>query len=239
VTDLRRESGFPIAVRSDEVSALLGYTDRPVPPRVRRLVDDVEAEATPLLRPACAILRAQRDLLRASPFLQRLDDAVLCLVTIGDGVERAMDRYERSGEIGRALVMNVFGSAAAEATADAANALIRDEVEREGLRCTRRFSPGYGGWDVSEQRWLMRALEAASLGVSLTEGCMMVPRKSISFAVNVGENPVDMREDNACDGCGLANCRYRRVTVTTEENGITCTTFIAPNSDYCPLGRWS
>lgn len=237
--DIRRETGFAIEMDSAGVAARLGYADRPVPGRVRHLLAEVEAEAVPLLRPACTIVRATPGMLSASPFLRRLDDAVLCLVTIGDGVERAMDAHERAGEIGRALVMNVFGSEAAEAAADSANALIREDIRREGLRCTRRFSPGYGGWDVEEQRWLVPALDGGSLGVALTEGCMMVPRKSITFAVNVGENPVEMRDDNACDGCDLVNCRYRRETVIVEENGITCTTFIAPESDYCPLDRWS
>jgi len=239
VPEIRRESGFSIEIQQDEVSGLLGYNDRPIPERVQAVLEEIEARATPLLEPACTILRPGADVLSRSPFLQHLDDAVLCLVTIGDGVESAMDAYDRAGEIGRALMMNVFGSAAAEATADVANAIIREDVAREGLRCTRRFSPGYGGWDISEQRWLLPALDGTSLGVSLTEGCMMVPRKSITFAVNVGENPAEMRDDNACDGCELINCKYRRETVTTEENGITCTTFIAPNSDYCPLDRWS
>ena len=237
--EIRRDSGFPIEIRQGEVSGLLGYNDRPIPERVQTVLREAEAEAAPLLEPACTILRASPDMLSRSPFLQQLDDAVLCLVTIGDGVERAMDAYDRTGEIGKALMMNVIGSAAAEATADAANAFIRDDVAREGLRCTRRFSPGYGGWDVAEQRWVLPALDGESLGVSLTEGCMMVPRKSITFAVNVGENPAEMRNDNACDGCELINCKYRRETVTTEENGITCTTFIAQLSNFCPLDRWN
>jgi hypothetical protein len=239
VSEIRRESGFPIEIQPGEVSGLLGYNDKPIPERVQRVLEEIETEGTPVLEPQCTILRATRDMLAGSPFLKQLEDAVLCLVTIGGGVERAMEAYDRAGEIGRALMMNVFGSAAAEATADAANAFIREDIEREGLRCTRRFSPGYGGWDVSEQRWVLPALDGASLGVSLTEGCMMVPRKSITFAVNVGKNPAEMRDDNACDGCELINCKYRRETVTTEENGITCTTFIAPNSDFCPLDRWS
>lgn len=237
--DIRRELDFPIEIQPDEVSGLLGYADRAVPDRVREMLGEIEEEATPLLQPACAILRADTEFLSRSIFLKDLDAAVLCLVTIGDGVEKAMDAYGRAGEIGKALIMNVFGSAAAEAAADAANDFIRNDVAREGLRCSRRFSPGYGGWDVAEQRWILSALEGDALGVTLTEGCMMVPRKSITFAVNVGENPMEMREDNACDGCELINCSYRRETMVKEENGKKWTTFIGPDSNYCPLDRWS
>jgi hypothetical protein len=237
--EIRHEAGFAIDIRADEIARLLGYVDRPIPDRVRAALQEVEAEATPLLHPACTIVRATSDVLAGSPFLERLDRVALCLVTIGEGVEKAMDAYERAGSIGKALIMNVFGSAAAEATADAANAFVRDDAAREGLRCSRRFSPGYGGWDVSEQRWLLPLLDGKSLGVSLTDGCMMVPRKSITFAVHIAQRPIEMRDDNACDGCELINCQYRRVTVVKEENGKKWTTFTGPESGYCPLDRWS
>ncbi len=136
-------------------------------------------------------------------------------------------------------MLNVIGSVAVEEAAEAANAIIRDDVTREGLRCTKRFSPGYGGWDLSEQRWILRVLDGESLGVTLTDGCMMVPRKSITFAVNVGKNPVEMRDDNECEACELVNCAYRRKTVIKGENGKPCKTFIGPDSNYCPLDRWS
>ena len=147
--DIRRETDLTIVIEEDEVVGMLGYSDRPVPHRVQEILAEIKAETAPLLKPACAILRASAELLARSPFLKELDAAVLCLVTIGDGVEKAMEACDHAGEIGKALIMNVFGSVAAEAAADAANELIRDDVAREGLRCTRRFSPGYGGWDLA------------------------------------------------------------------------------------------
>lgn len=226
-------------IEDHTVTGMLGYADRPVPRRVREVLAEVKAETAALIEPSCAILRLGREECARSHYLGDLDAAVLCLVTIGGDLERAIAAYDDAGELGKALIMNVYGSAAAEAAADVANALIRDEVAQEGLRCTRRFSPGYGGWDLSEQRWILSVLDGPALGVTLTEGCMMVPRKSITFAVGVGENPLEMRHDNACDGCELINCTYRRKTVVREVNGKQCVTFIGPESNYCPLGRWS
>jgi len=228
-----------IVIDDDEVAGMLGYADRPMPSRVKGILSEVKAETVSLLKPRCTIVRADPELLSRSAFLKGLDAAALCLVTIGDGLEKAMEACDEAGQIGKALIMNVFGSAAAEAAADAANALIRNDVAHEGLRCTRRFSPGYGGWDLSEQRWILPVLDAQGLGVTLTEGCMMVPRKSVTFAVNVGKNPAEMRHDNACDGCELINCEYRRETVVKEVNGKKWTTFIAPESNYCPRNKWN
>lgn len=237
--DIRRELDLEIVIEKDEVTAMLGYADRPVPHRVQEILAEIEEESAPLLSPACAILHLGPDLLARSRFLIKLEAVVLCLVTIGDGLEKAIEATDNAGLIGKALIMNVFGSVATEATADAANVLIRADVARDGLRCTRRFSPGYGGWDLLEQRWILPALDGEALGVSLTEACMMVPRKSVTFAVNVGENPTEMRNDNACDGCEIINCKFRRKTVTKEVNGKQWTTFDGPDSSYCPLNKWS
>ncbi|MEE8384345.1 MAG: hypothetical protein V3S01_00320 [Dehalococcoidia bacterium] len=234
-----RKNDLSIAIRREEISRLLGYGDRQVPARVRRLLMDVEKEAQALLRPVSARLEMDAAAMARSPFLRDLDAVVVCLVTIGPALEEAVKAHHHAGELGRSLVLNAYGSAAVEVAADAANEIIRRDVERRELLCSRRFSPGYGGWDVSEQRWIVEALEAERLAVSLTEGCMMVPHKSITFAVNTGTNPVEMRHDNACDGCGLATCDYRRRTVVTEEKGKTCTTFVGPESNFCPRDKWS
>lgn len=234
-----RNHDLSIALRRDEISRLLGYGDRQAPARVRRLLTAVEKEAQALLRPACVRLQMDAAALARSPFLQDLDAVVLCLVTIGPALEEAVKAHHHAGELGRSLVLNAYGSAAVEGTANVANEIIRGDVERRELLCSRRFSPGYGGWDVSEQRWILEALEAERLGVSLTEGCMMVPHKSSTFAVNIGTNPIEMRHDNACDSCGLTTCDYRRQTVVTEEKGKTCTTFVGPESNFCPRDKWS
>jgi len=234
-----RNHDLPMATRRDEISRLLGYGGRQVPARVRRLLTDVETEAKGLLRPASAHLQVDAAALARSSFLRDLDTVVLCLVTIGPALEEAVKAHHHAGELSRSLVLNAYGSAAVEVAADAANEIIRKEFERRELRCSRRFSPGYGGWEVSEQRWILEGLEAERLGVSLTEGCMMVPHKSSTFAVNVGVSPREMRHDNACDSCGLTTCNYRRQTVVTKEEGKRCTTFVGPESNFCPRDKWN
>jgi len=234
-----RKNDLSIAIRRDEISRLLGYGGRQAPARVRRLLTEVEKEAQALLRPACARLQMDTAALARSPFLRDLDAVVLCLVTIGPALEEVVKAHHHAGELSRSLVLNAYGSAAVEVAADAANEIIRRDVERRELLCSRRFSPGYGGWDVSEQRWILEVLEAERLGVSLTDGCMMVPHKSSTFAVNTGTNPIEMRHDNACDSCGLTTCDYRRQTVVSEEKGKTCTTFVGPESNFCPRDKWS
>jgi 5-methyltetrahydrofolate--homocysteine methyltransferase len=217
-----------------DVARLLGYGDARVSGRSRALISESIAEAHALVCPAYAYRRATREGLAASMFLAGagVDEAVLCLVTIGAALEKRVQHYDVVGNISRALALNVCGSVAAETTADVAEAAIRGDVERGESRCSRRFSPGYGGWDGTEQRWILPYLEASALRVALTAGCMMQPRKSITFAVTVGANPREMRAENPCDDCDLTCCVYRRPTRHTEEASCNVPT-------YCPLGKRS
>lgn len=237
--DLRQQRNFAIDIPDEEITRLLGYGDHPLSDRVRAMLTETQKECRPLLETARSLLRVGPDTLSRSPFLRELEAAVLCLVTTGAGVEKLVEDYDRAGEISRALIANAYGSAAAEAAADATHVYIREQIEPTGLSCSRRFSPGYGGWKVEEQRWLLRVLEGEQLGVTLTAGCMMVPRKSVTFAVSVGVVPTEMRKDNECDHCELADCRYRRKTVINEAKGRKWTTFVAPESNFCPRDKWN
>ena len=116
-----RDNDLPISVSYDELSRLLGYGDQHVPARVRRLLTEVEKEAQALIQPASARLQMSSAALTISPFLHDLDAAVLCLVTIGPALEKAVNAHHHAGELSRSLILNAYGSAAVEATADAVN----------------------------------------------------------------------------------------------------------------------
>jgi hypothetical protein len=198
-----------VTVDRTEVARLLGYATPQLPDRVQDLLAEAERQAPLLVRPAGLFVVLDREDYCHSPFLAATDRAALALVTIGDGVDRAVERYREQGLLAPALVFDAFGSAAAEAVAGTAEVAVRGAVEAGGVRCSRRFSPGYGGWDVSEQRWILEVLGGEDIGVSLTPGRMMEPRKSITFAMTVGPNPIELRSDDICAACGAPDCRWR------------------------------
>jgi hypothetical protein len=214
---VHRIDNLEIDVRIEDIAHSLGYTSEGMPLRVSEILDEVRREI--FIEPRCAYRYMGERELSSSAYLRGIEEAALCLVTIGPRLEAAAEKAKEAGDLGRSLIIDSYGSAAAEALADSAEKVIKDECARRGLKCSRRFSPGYSGWDVSEQRWIIPALEADRIGVVLTEGCMMVPRKSITFAVVVGENPREMRKvENTCDVCGLRNCRFRRKRYEHDES---------------------
>jgi hypothetical protein len=109
--------------------------------------------------------------------------ASLFICTLGSKLEERVKDYFAEGEQTRAYIMNGIGSAAAEEVAEYVNQMIIKEAEGEGFKTVRRFSPGYGDWNLSDQKAILKTLNPSSIGVSLAERCIMIPEKSITAIV--------------------------------------------------------
>ena len=130
--------------------------------------------------------------------------------TIGPGLEAESARRAADGDVLGALLLDAIGSAAAEAAADALNLEVCHAALALRLRAAPRVSPGYGAWDTAAQRDLLALLPAAALGITLTDGGMMVPRKSVSFAASLlPPDALAPDRSSPCRHCGLERCRHR------------------------------
>ena len=199
-----------LALDPEQVRRYLGYggTGRPSIKVQERLVELWE-DARALLRPRgdFRIVSAAEAAAAGMPLPAEKVGAGLC--TIGGGLEAESLKRTRSGAPLDALILDAVGSAAAEAAADALNGQLCAEAGRAGLFASPRVSPGYGRWAIACQPRLLALLPAGDLGVSLTEGLMMAPRKSVSFAVNfVKAPPRGYGHRSRCARCGLRNCPY-------------------------------
>src|SRR6185436_17629542 len=90
------------------------------------------------------------------------------------------------------------------------NDLLCQEGLARGLKVTNRVSPGYGGWDVAEQRLLWQLCPGDRIGVTMNDACFMSPVKTITILFGAG---IDARVDdyfNQCVRCWMRDCAYRR-----------------------------
>jgi hypothetical protein len=131
--------------------------------------------------------------------------AVLC--TIGGELEQASNRLFSTDPL-MAMAIDGLGNAAVEHLGQQICQRIADKVEPEGLTASTPLSPGEPDWPVNiGQPQLFAMVEAAKIGISLTSGGMMLPKKSISFVVGIGS---EMSQADPCEVCGLReSCRYR------------------------------
>ncbi len=133
--------------------------------------------------------------------------AALFVCTIGPGLENRAAELTRGGDPARGYIMDTVASELAERTAGALHDHIAAVEAGRGRGVTNRYSPGYCNWPVAEQHLLFSLLPPGFCGVTLTESALMVPVKSVSGIIGVGEGVE--RRPYRCDRCGVAECLYR------------------------------
>jgi hypothetical protein len=133
---------------------------------------------------------------------------VVAVCCIGPGVEEAASSCFAE-DPALALGLDAFGSAAVDLLGQAVCQLVDARASADKERTSVPLSPGLVGWPVADgQRQIFALLDASPAGVSLTEGYMMVPKKSTSMAIGVGADVEHSGE--TCDYCSMAaTCRYR------------------------------
>ncbi len=157
----------------------------------------VDAEGVTL---DCGVRLTSKDLAR---HLKGCDKLLLLAATLGSRIDVAIRRL---------AVGSVAEGAAAQAVAAALIESYCDEVQQkadtDGLAQRPRFSPGYGDWKLEEQKLLFPILNCSKLiGLTLTEGMMMAPSKSVTAVIGLSEDVACVW--NKCMTCGNVNCPYR------------------------------
>ena len=100
--------------------------------------------------------------------------------TIGKEYASVIQSLIDNGEVAKATILDAVTSEAVEALANAVTAIIQHSARAERATITSRFSPGYDDWDITEQKALLKLLDAKKIDIELTEQCLMVPEKSIT-----------------------------------------------------------
>lgn len=213
----------PLAVSRREVLRNLGYPrSREPSARVADALDRLWDRAGELVA-ARGVLRVVTGQEAAAAGMPSPTEWVgLGIGTAGPALEGAEREHSEAGQMLEALILDAYGSAAAEAAADALNLRLCRLAQAAGFQLPRRISPGYGRWAIEGQTELLRLLEAGRIGVRLTEGLMMVPRKSVSFAVRFERDlPPGPAARRRCAACELERCAYRVDEPDEDENEQT------------------
>lgn len=220
---------IPLQIDPAEIVHFQSY--RPGPPPSEALCAEALAEAERLITPrlvyrAVPVVGQDPDLLALAdgtelhiPDIHHhwgpIEALGVGLATVGEGIEVRVRELLDAGEAARAGLLDSAGSAAVECLAEWANDALCLAAIPEGLRVTNRISPGYAGWDVSEQPDLFRLCPGAPAGIALSAAGAMAPAKTISLAVGIGP---DARVDHyfvQCRRCWATDCAFRRVPATT------------------------
>jgi len=145
--------------------------------------------------------------------LKRASSVAVFVCTAGAGITDRSKTLMQNGDLLQGYVYDVFGSLVVEGAMDIIQGRLQKEMSQSGLKITNRYSPGYCGWDITEQRLLFRLLPGHFCGVELTESCLMTPTKSISGLIGIGENV--KFNPYTCNLCDARNCLFKNLNQRT------------------------
>ena len=144
---------------------------------------------------------------------KKAEKTVLCICTIGRDIEEESSRLLNKGELAKGVILDAIASHAAEEVAAwMYRSIVRDLSEDiEELEFTNRFSPGYCQWSLEDgQKLIFKRLPSNIIRVRLSKSMMMIPRKTVSFAINIGKDVDKELGIRECPICDLQGCSFRR-----------------------------
>jgi hypothetical protein len=162
----------------------------------------------------------------SSPRLQRmLGDAdahrvVLVAACAGPELEAESQARWQDGKPDEYFFLEVYGSAVVEHLITMAGARLCAWAESEGFAVLPHYSPGYPGWDISEQRRLLDlfnqtgAADSGPVPIQVLESGMLRPKKSLLAVFGVTRQVDRVRrltELVPCENCSFSPCQYRRL----------------------------
>ncbi|MDC7225422.1 MAG: vitamin B12 dependent-methionine synthase activation domain-containing protein [Spirochaetales bacterium] len=206
---------IPVRVPRHKILKRLGYNSRSI-----EISGEMLAEVDGLIAQAADLIELRGVCLRTALSLKESDAEAPAVVEVVDTDVRFLsdklyDFLSGSGEI---LIMGITGgsrvtdeikelqlekkmtsavvidAAASEIVDDGFDwiaSLYSKELVREGrVLSTRRFSAGYGDFDIRFQNDIHSLLDMERLGVSITESSMLLPEKSVTaiYGITNGDN---------------------------------------------------
>jgi hypothetical protein len=134
------------------------------------------------------------------------------LSTIGNHLEEKVTELFAQNEYPKAIALDAVGTVAERFLSNYIKSLVCQEAKEQNFQTAKYFSPGSGNWDISQQKNIFQIIPADKIGVKLTDSCMMIPKKSLSWVVGVGKNITtpSKEEDHSCKTCQAENCQFRK-----------------------------
>jgi hypothetical protein len=111
--------------------------------------------------------------------LQACGSCTIFMLTLGAAIDRLLEGSSPAPS--RQVLLDAASSEAAEDCARWVQRAERAEAGREGRKALPRFSPGFGDFGLEHQAFFVDRLPG--LGVSLTRGGLLLPRKTVTGVI--------------------------------------------------------
>ena len=203
------ESGITAA----DVYEQMGYHDAQPDKATQQETATILKEVSQWLRPQFSyfVVNKQPDFEMGNIILRQLRGSeafALFICTSGLEFEAYQQRLKEQGDMVRVFIADALGSVIAEKCADQMEKALQESIDKLGWMHTNRFSPGYCGWHVSQQQLLFPLFQGHTCGVKLTDSSLMIPIKSVSGIIGLGEKVRKL--EYTCGLCDFKQCYKRK-----------------------------
>ncbi len=118
--------------------------------------------------------------------LGKAEFVVILAATLGNEIDFAI-RQAQQLDMTEAVLLDRAASLAIEEYLDLIENNLRNDYRQEGFYLTTRFSPGYGDLPLETGKRLLDLLDARrKIGLTVNQGGLMTPIKSVSCIMGVG-----------------------------------------------------
>ena len=142
-------------------------------------------------------------------------EKVVCMaVTVGEKIEQEVTKKFQDGEYVSSVLMDAAATAAVEQAADSMEKTIALKTSKESYKMRWRYSPGYGDWDLNQQKKFFEIIGAEEIGMSLSAAMMLIPRKSVTAIIGlekiISDKNISAQKKNSCLTCAKKDCPARK-----------------------------
>ena len=205
-----------LGITPADVYEQMGYHDAQPDKATQQETATILKEVSQWLRPQFSyfVVNKQPDFEMGNIILRQLRGSeafALFICTSGLEFETYQHRLKEQGDMVRVFIADALGSVIAEKCADQMEKALQESIDKLGWKHTNRFSPGYCGWHVSQQQLLFPLFQGHTCGVKLTDSSLMVPIKSVSGIIGLGEKVRKL--EYTCGLCDFKQCYKRKKKV--------------------------
>lgn len=202
-----------LGITAADVYEQMGYHDAQPDKATQQETATILKEVSQWLRPRFSyfVVNKQPDFEMGSIILRQLRGSeafALFICTSGLEFETYQQRLKEQGDMVRVFIADALGSVIAEKCADQMEKALQESIDKLGWKHTNRFSPGYCGWHVSQQQLLFPLFQGHTCGVKLTDSSLMIPIKSVSGIIGLGEKVRKL--EYTCGLCDFKQCYKRK-----------------------------
>ena len=202
-----------LGITAADVYEQMGYHDAQPDKATQQETATILKEVSQWLRPQFSyfVVNKQPDFEMGNIILRQLRGSeafALFICTSGLEFETYQHRLKEQSDMVRVFIADALGSVIAEKCADQMEKALQESIDKLGWKHTNRFSPGYCGWHVSQQQLLFPLFQGHTCGVKLTDSSLMIPIKSVSGIIGLGEKVRKL--EYTCGLCDFKQCYKRK-----------------------------